>query len=279
MPNQSSRPVVSEMVRLMAAAWVLMFAACNPGSAGTADDIRRRGAVIVGIQRDNPPWGFVNSSGVTDGLDADVAALFAKYLGVQVTFVPLAVADRIPALTTRRVDVLFATMAMLPERAKAVQYSKPYVANSIVVVAPVKDQLKSVDDMARFSIGVPASSVQDLQISKRAPINTIIHRYQNDAVTLAALLSGQVTAVGGNSGYLSVLEREKPGLFENKLVLTSLFNGACSRLEDRPINEALNAFIDGLLVSDDYKKIHEKWLRTQIPPMPSGVDGVPFVVK
>ena len=58
-----------------------------------------------------------------------MANLFAKELGVAVEFSPLAVANRIPALVTGRVDVLFATMAMLPDRAKAVQYSKPYVAN------------------------------------------------------------------------------------------------------------------------------------------------------
>lgn len=247
--------------------------------AGSVDDIKRKGVVTVGIQGDNPPWGFVNASGNSDGLDAAVATLFGKYLGVRVAFVPLAVADRIPALTTGRVDVLFATMAMLPERAKAVQYSKPYVANSIVLVAPIKDQLKSIDDMAKFSFGVPASSVQDLLATKLAPINTVIHRYQNDAVTIEALVSGQVTAVGGNSGYIDRMEHEKPGVFENKLVLTSLFNGACSRLGDKQMNETLNTFIDKILASDEYKEIHMKWLRAQIPPMPLSVDGVPFVVK
>ena len=83
--------------------------------------------MLIGIQGDNPPWGFVNASGKQDGFDADISALFAKELGVPAEFMPLEVANRIPALTSGRVDILFATMAMLPERAKAVQFSKPYV--------------------------------------------------------------------------------------------------------------------------------------------------------
>ena len=108
----------------------------QPAFAITPAEIKAKGKLVVGIQGDNPPWGFVTSGGKQDGLDADIATLFGKELGVPVEFVPLEVNNRIPALTTGRVDVLFATMAMLPERAKAVQFSKPYVANTIVLIGP-----------------------------------------------------------------------------------------------------------------------------------------------
>ena len=55
----------------------------------TPAEIKARGKVLVGIQGDNPPWGFVNSAGKQEGLDADIAELFAKELGVAVEFVPL----------------------------------------------------------------------------------------------------------------------------------------------------------------------------------------------
>src|SRR5436190_14380170 len=73
----------------------------------TPDEIKKRGKIIVGIQGDNPPWGFVNSSGVQEGFDAEVSALYAKELDVKLEFVPLEVANRIPALTAGRVDCLF----------------------------------------------------------------------------------------------------------------------------------------------------------------------------
>ena len=184
--------------------------------AATPDEIKKRGKVIVGIQGDNPPFGFVNSSGKQEGLDAAMGELFAKELGVQVEFAPLAVANRIPALTAGRVDVLFATMAMLPERAKAVQYSKPYAANYITLVAAKSTVVKTNADMGKLVIGVPRSSTQDTQITKNAPEGTTIRRYDDDAATMQALLSGQVQAVGGNMFYVQRLNTQKPDTFEGQ---------------------------------------------------------------
>src|SRR6266851_3221317 len=149
----------------------------GPAFAITPAEIKSRGKLIVGIQGDNPPWGFVNTSGKQEGFDADIAELFGKELGVPVEFVPLAVANRIPALTTGRVDILFATMGMLPDRAKVVQFSKPYVANTMGLVAAKTTEIKTNADMGKFVIGVPRSSVQDTQVTRNAPPNTTIRRF------------------------------------------------------------------------------------------------------
>ena len=133
----------------------------RPAFAITPAEIKTKGKVVIGIQGDNPPWGFVNSSGKQEGFDADIGELYGKYLGVPVEFVPLEVANRIPALTAGRVDVLFATMAMFPDRAKAVQFSKPYVANIIMLIAPKTTEVKTNADMGKLSIAVPRASAQD----------------------------------------------------------------------------------------------------------------------
>src|SRR6267154_815954 len=170
--------------RLLLGSAVLLAAPAvlsGPAFAITPAEIKARGKLIVGIQGDNPPWGFVNTSGKQEGFDADIAELFGKELGVPVEFVPLAVANRIPALTAGRVDILFATMAMLPDRAKAVQYSKPYVANYITLVAPKTMAIKTNADMGKLTIGVPRSSTQDTQITQNAPAGVTILRFDDDA--------------------------------------------------------------------------------------------------
>lgn len=248
-------------------------------AADTVTDIKKRGRVIIGIQGDNPPWGFVDSSGVQEGFDADVGKLFAAYLGVDVQFVPLAVANRIPALVTGRVDVLFATMAMLPERAKAVQFSKPYVANIIELVAPKTAVVKTNDDMKNFIIGVPRSSLQDIMVTKNAPAGTTIRRFDDDASTIQALLSGQVDAVGGNMFYVQRLDQSKPGVYENKLEFTRLCNGACTRLGEKEINATINTFIDKIIADGELAKPYQKWIGMTPPTFPTAVEGVPFTVS
>ena len=239
-----------------------------------------RGKLLIGIQGDNPPWGFVNTSGAADGFDAEIGKAFAKFLGVEAEFVPLAVVNRIPALTTGRVDILFATMAMLPERAKAVQFSKPYVANIITLVAAKTANVKTNADMKALTIGVPRASVQDAQITKNAPEGTTIRRFDDDAATIQALVSGQVDAVGGNMFYVERLGQAKPGMFENKLEFTRLFNGACTRLGDKELNAAANTFIDQIRTNGVLKNAYTTWMKQEPPAsFPDAVEGVPFVAS
>jgi polar amino acid transport system substrate-binding protein len=253
---------------------------CSTALAITPAEIKAKGKVVIGIQAANPPWGYVDAAtGQADGIDADMGKAFAKDLGVTAEFVGLEVANRIPALTAGRVDVLFATMAMLPERAKAVQYSKPYVANSIYLVAPKTTAVKSDADLAKLVIGVPRSSVQDTEVTTHAPAGTTIRRFDNDAATIQAMLSGQVQAVGANVFYVKRLNEAAPGTYENKLEFKPLFNGACSRLDDKDLNTALNAFVDKIKNNGELANIQQKWMGGTMLNFPASVEGVPFVAK
>ncbi|MBY5446013.1 MULTISPECIES: transporter substrate-binding domain-containing protein [Rhizobium] len=264
---------------LGAAALVAAVILAQPAAAITPDEIKARGKIIVGIQGDNPPWGFVTSGGKQDGLDADIATLFAKELGVSVEFVPLEVNNRIPALTAGRVDVLFATMAMLPDRAKAVQFSKPYVANAIVLIGPKSAEIKTNADMAKFTVGVAKGAAQDTQVTKNAPPSTTIRRYDGDAASVQALVSGQVETLGGNIFYMDRVEKARPGEFENKLEFQKLYNGACTRLGEKEINAALNTFIDKIKANGDLKAVYDKWMKVPVPEFPEKLEGIPFAAN
>jgi len=270
------RRILIALATLVAASSIMVGAA----SAVTPAEIKAKGKLVVGIQAANPPWGYVDSAtGQADGIDADIAKAYGKELGVPVEFVGLEVANRIPALTSGRVDVLFATMAMLPDRAKAVQYSKPYIGNFIYLVAAKSTPIKTNEDMGKYSIGVPRSSQQDTDVTKNAPAGTNILRFDNDATTIQAMLSGQVQAIGGNMFYVKRLNDTKPDTYENKLQFTQLYNGACSRLGEKELNASLNAFVDKIKANGELAKIQQKWTGSSMTNFPDKVEGVPFVAN
>jgi polar amino acid transport system substrate-binding protein len=252
----------------------------TPALAITPDEIKKRGKVIIGIQGDNPPWGFVDSNGKQQGLDADLGLLYGKNLGVEVEFAPLEVANRIPALTSGRVDVLFATMAMFPDRAKAVQFSKPYVANIILLIAPKSVEIKSYADMTKLkSIGVARAAAQDTQVTKNAPAGVNILRFDGDAASIQALVSGQVEGLGGNMFYIDRLNAARPGYWENKIEFQRIYNGVCTRLGEKEMNASVNAFIDQIKANGELAEIHQKWMKVPPLEMPNAIDGVPFVAN
>ncbi|POA50601.1 ABC transporter substrate-binding protein, partial [Pseudomonas sp. GW460-R15] len=80
-----------------------------------------------------PPYGTTDAKNQPDGYDADVAKLLAKDWGVKANIVPVTGPNRIPFLLTNKVDLLVASLAVTPERAKQVQFSQPYAAATIVL--------------------------------------------------------------------------------------------------------------------------------------------------
>lgn len=267
------------LLALAAATVALPFTAPVDAFAGTVEEAKAKGKVVIGIQGDNSPWGFVNSSGVQDGLDADIGKAFAEYLGVKAEFVPLAVANRIPALLTGKVDLLFATMAMTPERAKSIQYSKPYVGNVFSVYAAKDKKITGFDDLTGISVGVPKSSAMDTAITAGAGTKANILRFDDDAANIQAILSGQVDAVGGNMFYGDRLNKAAEGKFESKFELTTMYNGAGTRPGEKDWNETVNAFLDKIKSDGQLAKIYDKWMKREVPAFPDSLPDIPFTVK
>jgi polar amino acid transport system substrate-binding protein len=247
--------------------------------ATTLAEAKAKGKVVIGIQGDNAPWGFVNSTGVQDGLDADIGKAFADFIGVKVEFAPLAVANRIPALMTGKVDVLFATMGMTADRAKTIQYSKPYAGNVLSVYAAKDKKIAGYSDLSGMSVGVPKSSAMDTAITDGAGSKASILRFDDDAANIQALLSGQVDAIGGNQFYGDRLNTAAAGKYQSKFDLVTLYNGAGMRPGEKDWNEAVNAFIDKIKADGELAKIYAKWMKRDVPAFPESLPNIPFTVK
>lgn len=275
-PHLHRRMLMAGSLAVLAAPALLRATSAR---AQTVAEIKRKGKVVIGIQGDNPPWGFVNAQGVQEGFDADIGRLFGQYLGVPVEFLPLAVTNRIPSLVTGRADILFATMGMFPDRAKAIQFSKPYAANEVVLVAPKATRIASAADLAGMTVGVPRGSSIDTSVTAAAPPTATIRRFDDDAANIQAMLSGQVQAVGANQFYPQRLNRAKPDTYEKKLSFLTQYNGAGTRLGQKEWNETANAFVDQIKSNGELTKVYEKWIGVPVPEFPASMEGIPFTVS
>lgn len=261
-----------------------MFAATAFGGsaveARSLEEMKASGTLRVGIQGDNAPWGYIDSSGNQQGFDAELAKAFAESLGVEVEFVPLAVANRIPALQTDKVDVLFACMAMTAERAESVQYSLPYSANPTFVLADKEISISAPADLSGKRVGLPRSSTMDKAVSDIAPSDANLMRFDDDSANIQALISGQVDAVGANQAYLARVEAQAPGKYENKFELSVNYNGAASRLGEEDWNTALNSFLESYMKTPEFAGIYQEILKDEVPTdFPAQMEGIPYTIQ
>ncbi len=178
---------------------------------------------------DFPPYGTVDASNKPDGYDADVARLLAKDLGVTLNLVPVTGPNRIPFLLTNKVDVLVASLAVTPERAKQVQFSRPYSAATIVLYGDKKTPIKTPADLKGVRVAVARASTQDTALTAMAPEGTEIRRFDDDASAMQALMSGQVDAIGCSTTVAAQIAKRAGDAYENKLVLKQQFMAVAMR--------------------------------------------------
>ena len=247
-------------------------------SAQTLEAVKARGKVIIGVQGDNPPFGFLDSTGKNTGYDVEIGALFGQFLGLPVEFQVVTNQNRIAGLQAQKVDVLFATLGMSPDRAKSLQYSKPYAANVMQVLAKKSMKVSGPQDLTDIPLGVPKASTQEIVLTEMAPKAKYL-RFDDDSSTIQALLSGQVDAVGASQFYLARVEELRPGVYENKFPIKTNYNGAGTILGDKVWNETVNKFLDQINTNGKLAELYHKWMKLDPPKWPASLDGIPFEVK
>src|SRR3954453_18618029 len=252
----------------------------STAEAQTIDNAKQAGVIRIGVMGEQAPWGSFDASGQNIGYDVDVGKLIGEELGVKVEFVPNAVSARIPNLLTGKVDLQMAVMGMYPDRAKAVQFSKPYAGLKIILLASKKHRIEKIEDARDLRIGVPRGAAQDKAITSLLGDIPNIRRFDDDSSTMQALVSGQVDAIGGNTTYKINLDKAAPGNdFEQKLVFNEQWMGITSLLGDEKTNAWLNAFIDKIKADGRLEAINKKWLNAPTPDFPTALEALPFTAK
>ncbi|MGH3082076.1 MAG: transporter substrate-binding domain-containing protein [Gaiellaceae bacterium] len=129
---------VTAMLVAFAAAW----GAAAPSREGTQArlpakprlpalpaEVRSRGRWQIGVKCDTPPMGYEDTSGNNKGYDVEVAKQFARWAfgnANRVEYTCVTTASRIPTLTSKRVDIIIATITWTAEREQQIDFSLPY---------------------------------------------------------------------------------------------------------------------------------------------------------
>jgi len=243
------------------------FGLAPSAKAQTVEDIKKKGQLTVGMLVDFPPFGITNLEGQPDGFDADIAKALAKHFGVKANIVPVTGPNRIPYLLTGKVDMLVASLAITPERAKQVAFSDPYAGIRIVIYGKKDAAVKAPEDLKNVTVGVARASTQDVSVTAIAPQGTQIRRFDDDASAVQALLSGQVDVIGAATPVVGEIEKVAPGRFDTKLTLREQVHGIALRPGQDELLKAVNDFIAQEKASGALNATYKKWVGTDLPEL------------
>jgi polar amino acid transport system substrate-binding protein len=133
---------------------VLFLGLASVAYAGTLDDIAQRGELRIACQTQGPPFSFVDKNGKRTGSSIELCEQMAKAMGVKVVFQDYDWDGLIPALLSKKADILAADMTPTLKRAMKIGFSTPFMYTGSVVFTKADGPIKSLEDCKKPGIKV-----------------------------------------------------------------------------------------------------------------------------
>jgi ABC-type amino acid transport substrate-binding protein len=232
------------------------------GVAGTLQDVKARGKLIVGVKTDFPPFGFLDKNGDHKGIDIDIAKALSKELfgnEKAVEFVPVTSGNRISFLTSKKIDVAVATMSITEERKKEVDFSIPYFASGQMILVHGDSRITKYQDLAGKKVATIRGSTGDTAIAKLAPTAERV-KFERNFEALQALKDRRVEAFVQDYVLIYDFLQKNPGLRIADLHPFSPERyGLAVRKGDKEWLDFLNATLTKMKETGEYDKLLGKW--------------------
>jgi polar amino acid transport system substrate-binding protein len=253
-----------------ATAATLVLGAALPAAAQTAlDDIVAKKLITIAIPTDYPPYGFVSTDLKPQGLDIDMAQLIATKLGVKVELVPVTSANRIPYLQTKKADLVISTLGKNPEREKVIDFTSAYSPFYQAVFGPKNLVIRTPADLVGKTVGVTRGAMEDQELSKVAPSNVDVKRFEDNNATVAAFVSGQTQAIATGASVAGNMMVRNPGLnAEYKFVLKDSPNFIGIAKGEDKLKAKVNEIIAAAKASGELDAMSKKWLGRPVGALP-----------
>ena len=133
-------------------AFVMVVGFATMGLAGTLEEIAQRGELRVACQTQGPPFSFIDKNGKRTGSSIELCEMLAKDMGVKVTFLDFDWDGLIPALLSKKADILAADMTPTIKRAMKIGFSKPFMYTGSVVFVKADSPIKTVAEAKKAGL-------------------------------------------------------------------------------------------------------------------------------
>jgi polar amino acid transport system substrate-binding protein len=239
---------------------------CAMAQADALADIAQRGVLRVAVPQDFPPFGSVGTDLKPRGLDIDMAQLLADKLGVKLQLTAVSSANRIPFLTTGKVDLTISSLGKTPEREEVIGFSHKYAPFYMAVYGPDEVKVSGPADLAGKTVGLARGALEDLEVSKVAPEGTIVKRFEDNNTSISAFLSGQVQLIASGNATMAVIAEKnpkRPPLLKFKLKESGCYVGIAK--DEAALKGKVNEVIASAKADGTLNQLSEKWLREPLP--------------
>ncbi|HHV65171.1 MAG TPA: basic amino acid ABC transporter substrate-binding protein [Peptococcaceae bacterium] len=214
----------------------------------------------VGADVTFPPFEMMEN-GVVTGFDIDLIKAIAEVENIKIDgeIQTMDFQGLIPAIQTGSIDVAVAGITIREDRAKQVDFSKPYYHSGITLLVRADSDITGVDDLVGKTIAVKLGTTGDIMFSEKEGIQ--IKRFNNIDEAYRELVNGGADAVPFDNPihqhYINTAGKGKVKVV-GELLTGEDYGIAVSK--NRPeLLEKINSGLDKLIESGKYEEIYKKY--------------------
>lgn len=221
------------------------------------ETVQRRSTLRVGLDASFPPFEVVTADGLVQGLDADLARLLARELGVAAEIRNIALDGLYDALMAGEIDIVISALPYDPLRTQDVSYSRPYFVDGIVLIGPAGQDVPSLK-AAQGSLAAEMGSEATL-IAERSDGGLTATPFLSEEEVMEAVATSQVDW-GLASRTSACLYRREGGAIQIGPLLTEAPYCAAVAKTNAALAEAAFAALDSVIVSAEWNTALATWL-------------------
>lgn len=222
-----------------------------------------------------PPFEFRNSlTGAISGFDVELIEAIGKDSGHDIEWVPLPFDGLVPALQSRSVDLAISAITITPERAAAVDFSRPYFKAGQAIVVREKDaSIASLSDLKERRIAVQIGTTGAELAVKIAGAK--VSSFDSTPIALQELANGNADAVLSDIPAIlyAIDQAGLAGLRVSGEHLSAEVYGIALPTKSA-IVPVINRSLDELIKTGRYAEIYQKWFGSAPPDLPEQAPGL-----
>jgi polar amino acid transport system substrate-binding protein len=240
------------------------------GSTNILDKIVSSGTIKIAVPEDTPLFGSLAADGSYEGYDIDIANMIAKDMGVTAELVPVSSANRIPYLTSGKVDLVISSMGIKPERALVINFSNPYAPFFWAVYGSADKKVTNVEEAKAYKVGATLGTLEEIAFTDAAGDNVEIMRFDDQATTVQAFVTGQVDLIVTGNAIAAQIMKDHPEMnVESKFIIQQSPCHIGVRRGDESLLSFVNAFIYSHTLNKDLDELSMKWFGQPLPEFPN----------
>jgi polar amino acid transport system substrate-binding protein len=220
-------------------------------------EVKGRKRWVIGVKCDFSPFGYIDAQGRNAGYDVEIARQFAELAfgkANRVSFTCVTTPSRIPALQTKRVDIIISTLTWTKARADVIDFSTPYYNATGRLVVNKDSSINSIRDLAGKTV-VTTRGALYTPWTRLCLKDTKVLEVDSPAAAVLAVKNGQADTFMFDDAYLLGVVTQDRDLRMTKDVFLAIPWGIGIRKGDTVTRTWVNAALRRLQAKDFFYQV------------------------